>query len=164
MTIDASKTYTARMHTSEGTMTFQLLPQEAPITVNNFVFLAREGFYEGVKFHRIIEGFMVQSGDPTGTGGGGPGYTFQDEQVTRDYLRGTLAMANAGPNTNGSQFFIVHRDAGLPKLYNIFGFMIEGEDVLDKIAKTTVTISPFGERSQPTRDVVINRIEIIEQP
>ena len=91
------------------------------MTVNNFVFLARQGFYDGVTFHRVIPNFMAQTGDPTGTGTGGPGYRFNDEPVTRKYVRGTLAMANAGPNTNGSQFFIVHKDYPLPPNYTIFG-------------------------------------------
>ncbi|MBI4297378.1 MAG: peptidylprolyl isomerase [Chloroflexi bacterium] len=163
MTIDPSKSYTARMETSEGVITFDLLAREAPITVNNFVFLAREGFYDGVKFHRIIKGFMVQSGDPMGTGRGGPGYRFNDEPVTRNYVRGTLAMANAGPNTNGSQFFIVHQDAGLPKAYTIFGLVTDGLDALDKIANTPVTAGPSGEVSSPTREVTIRHIDIVEK-
>ena len=113
MSIDPNAKITATMHTSSGAIVFELFASEAPNTVNNFVFLAREGFYDGVIFHRIIKGFMCQSGDPEGTGMGGPGYSFADEPVTRDYLPGTLAMANAGPNTNGSQFFVVHQ-AGRP--------------------------------------------------
>ena len=109
-TIDPSKTYTATIETTAGTMTAELFPSEAPTTVNNFVFLAREDFYDGVIFHRVIHDFMIQGGDPTGTGTGGPGYKFNDEPVKRKYRRGTLAMANAGPNTNGSQFFIMHAD------------------------------------------------------
>jgi len=142
-------------------MTFTLLASEAPITTNNFVFLSTEAFYDGVPFHRIISGFMVQSGDPTGTGSGGPGYTFQDETVTRDYLRGTLAMANAGPDTNGSQFFIVHRDTSLPKQYTIFGILTDGFDVLDRIAETPVTSGAFGEVSKPITPALIQRIEIL---
>jgi cyclophilin family peptidyl-prolyl cis-trans isomerase len=163
MTIDRNKAYTAKMYTSEGVITFQLFASETPVTVNNFVFLAREGFYNGVQFHRIIKGFMVQSGDPTGTGAGGPGYTFRDEPVTRNYVRGTLAMANAGPNTNGSQFFIVHQDYPLPKSYTIFGLATDGLDVLDRIASTPVTRDPStGEMSKPTRRVTIQRIEVQE--
>ena len=101
MSIDPQKRYTAAIETSAGTMTAELFPGDAPKTVNNFVFLAREGFYEGVIFHRVIPGFMIQGGDPTGRGTGGPGYKFDDEPVKRKYTRGTLAMANAGPNTNG---------------------------------------------------------------
>ena len=104
----------------------ELFAKDAPATVNNFVFLAREGFYTNVKFHRIIAGFMVQTGDPTGTGTGGPGYRFKDEPVTRKYSRGTLAMANAGPNTNGSQFFIMHADYALQPNYTIFGQVTVG--------------------------------------
>ena len=163
MTIDKTKTYTATMYTTAGVITFDLFASEDPITVNNFVFLARDGFYAGVKFHRIIKGFMVQSGDPLGTGAGGPGYTFKDEPVTRNYVRGTLAMANAGPNTNGSQFFIIHQDYPLPKQYTIFGIAASGLDALDKIANTPVTLNSFGEASKPLQDVMIQRIEIAEK-
>src|SRR3982750_2103737 len=112
--IDQNKKYTATIETDAGTMTAELYPKIAPQTVNNFVTLARDGFYEGVIFHRVIPGFMIQGGDPTGRGTGGPGYRFNDEPVKRPYLRGTLAMANAGPNTNGSQFFVMHADYALP--------------------------------------------------
>ena len=120
MAIDPAKTYTATIETTAGTMTAQLFASEAPRTVNNFVFLANEGFYTDVIFHRVISGFMIQGGDPTGTGTGGPGYRFADEPVTRQYLRGTLAMANAGPNTNGSQFFVMHADyPAAPELHHL---------------------------------------------
>src|SRR5207302_10069237 len=124
---------------------------EAPKTVNNSVFLAGEGFYSGVPFHRVIESFMVQTGDPTGTGTGGPGYRFADEPIRSDYEPGTLAMANSGPNTNGSQFFIVHGDmrGRLPKSYTIFGRLTSGMETLDKIANTPVRASRSGEASQP---------------
>src|SRR5437762_14391219 len=108
--IDPAKKHTAVLETNKGNLEVQLLTAEAPKTVNNFVFLAREGFYNGVPFHRVIKSFMVQTGDPTGTGTGGPGYRFADEPIRSDYEPGTLAMANSGPNTNGSQFFIVHGD------------------------------------------------------
>jgi len=121
MVIDPARTYRATIETTAGTMTAEFFPAEAPKTVNNFVFLAREGFYDGVIFHRVIPGFVIQGGDPTGTGRGGPGYRFEDEPVTRPYLRGTIAMANAGPNTNGSQFFIMHADYPLPPNYTICG-------------------------------------------
>src|SRR5207302_5856543 len=111
-----------------------LFAGEAPKTVNNFVFLARQGFYDGVIFHRTIREFMIQTGDPTGTGRGGPGYKFADEPVRRRYTRGILAMANAGPNTNGSQFFIMHGDSGLPPNYTVFGEVREGMDAVDAIA------------------------------
>src|SRR6185295_29170 len=107
MQIDPKKKYKAHMDTDKGTMVIELFADKAPKTVNNFVFLAREGYYEGVKFHRVISNFMVQGGDPTGTGSGGPGYKFEDEFNDHKVERGALAMANAGPNTNGSQFFIV---------------------------------------------------------
>ncbi len=138
MTIDAGKTYTATLETSEGTIELELFAADSPRTVNNFVSLAQDGFYDGVVFHRIIEGFMIQGGDPTGTGRGGPGYQFEDEldlAEERGYPRGTLAMANSGPDTNGSQFFIVHRDAPLPPNYSVFGEVTDGLDVVDAIAK-----------------------------
>src|SRR5205085_2352621 len=122
------------------------------------VFLANQHFYENVKFHRIIAGFMVQTGDPTGTGAGGPGYKFADEPVKRKYLRGTLAMANAGPNTNGSQFFIMHQDYALPPNYTIFGQVTSGLDVLDKIATSPVSRSPSGEPSLPQKDIRIQSV------
>ena len=130
--------------------------------MNNFVFLAREGFYDGVIFHRVIEDFLLQGGDPTGTGTGGPGYRFNDEPVTRDYLRGTLAMANAGPDTNGSQFFIVHKDSSLSKNFNIFGIMTNGFDVLDAIATTPVTgpsQSPRPVEPQVIQTILIQELE-----
>src|SRR5215217_6636921 len=146
MSIDPNKTYTAVIKTSLGEMTAELYPKDAPNTVNNFVFLAKEGFYNGVIFHRIIKEFMVQTGDPTGTGRGGPGYRFRDElSGPQGYTKGTLAMANAGPNTQGSQFFICHGSGAerLPKAYTIFGRVTEGQDVLDKIA--SVPCKPGGE-------------------
>jgi cyclophilin family peptidyl-prolyl cis-trans isomerase len=156
-TVDASKTYTAEIVTTAGTMTAQLFPAEAPRTVNNFVNLAREGFYDGVIFHRVIKGFMIQGGDPTGTGRGGPGYRFDDEPVTRRYLRGTLAMANAGPNTNGSQFFVMHADYPLPPNYTIFGKLSAGEDVVDAIATAQT-----GSQDRPLQPVSITGITITE--
>ncbi len=162
-TIDPSKTYTATIDTSAGSMTLDLLASEAPLTVNNFVHLAQDGFYEEGQFHRIIKDFMIQGGCPKGDGTGGPGYRFQDEPVTRGYVKGTLAMANAGPNTNGSQFFIVHgADAGLPPNYTIFGMLTDGGDVLDTLANSPVTRSRGGEPSQPTERIVINNITIEE--
>jgi len=166
MAIDANKTYTAVLHTTMGDMTVNLLSKDAPKTVNNFVFLSRQGFYNGVPFHRIMKGFMVQTGDPTGTGTGGPGYRFEDEKVTRDYVRGTVAMANAGPNTNGSQFFIVHgENVGLPKNYTIFGLVSDpgSLQVLDKIANVPVRASARGEMSVPTQPVSITSVEISEK-
>ena len=136
--IQVENRYVATLNTNKGAIVIELFPKEAPRTVNNFVFLARDGFYDGISFHRVIKDFMIQGGDPTGTGAGGPGYRFEDEPVTRDYVRGTLAMANSGPNTNGSQFFIVHKKSTLPKQYNIFGIVVEGLDVVDSIATTGV--------------------------
>ncbi len=164
MTIDPAGKLSAVMHTSGGAITFDLFPAEAPKTVNNFVFLAREGYYDGVIFHRIISGFMIQGGDPTGTGRGGPGYTFEDEPVSRDYDAGILAMANAGPNTNGSQFFVVHKRAGLPPNYTIFGQVRDGMDVVDGLANLPVTTGASGERSSPVDPPTIERIEIVEEP
>ena len=161
MSIDPSKKYTATIDTSMGTMKADLFADEAPATVNNFVFLARQGFYDSVTFHRVINNFMVQTGDPTGTGTGGPGYRFNDEPVKRKYVRGTLAMANAGPNTNGSQFFIIHQDYPLPPNYTIFGQVTDGLDVLDKIA-TTPTGPGRGGQDTPRTPVTINSIKIDE--
>ena len=162
-TIDRDKTYTATIDTSAGAMTLELFASEAPLTVNNFVHLARDGFYEDCQFHRVISGFMIQGGCPKGDGTGGPGYRFQDEPVTRKYVRGTLAMANAGPNTNGSQFFIVHGDdVGLPPNYTIFGILSDGVDVLDALAESPVTTGRSGERSSPAERLVINNITIEE--
>ena len=162
-TIDRAKTYTATIDTSAGAMTLELFASEAPLTVNNFVHLARDGFYEDCQFHRVISGFMIQGGCPKGDGTGGPGYRFQDEPVTRKYVRGTLAMANAGPNTNGSQFFIVHgADVGLPPNYTIFGMLTDGGDVLDTLANSPVSRSRGGENSSPAERLVINNITIEE--
>lgn len=165
MTIDQNKTYSATLHTTDGDITVDLLAKDAPNTVNNFVFLAREGFYTNIKFHRIIKGFMVQTGDPTGTGAGGPGYRFDDEPVSRNYSRGTVAMANAGPNTNGSQFFVIHKDYPLPKNYTIFGQVVGDASLanLDKVAETPVQPSPRGENSVPKVDVLITSVDITEK-
>ncbi|HLT46958.1 MAG TPA: peptidylprolyl isomerase [Rubricoccaceae bacterium] len=136
MQIDPAKTYRATLATDRGDVVVDLHPEHAPKTVNNFVFLAREGFYDGVTFHRVIADFMIQGGDPTGTGRGGPGYTFEDETRGNPlrHERGVLSMANAGPNTNGSQFFITH--APQPHLdgrHTVFGRVVEGMDVVDAI-------------------------------
>lgn len=161
MTIDKSKTYTATITTGKGTMTAELFASEVPSTVNNFVFLAREGFYTNGGFHRVIKDFMIQGGCPEGTGTGGPGYRFPDEPVTRKYTKGTLAMANAGPNTNGSQFFIVHgADVGLPPNYTIFGMLTDGVDVLDTLANSPV--GGGGENSKPAERLEIQSVEIAE--
>ncbi len=166
MMIDTKKTYIATIMTTKGVMRVHLFANEAPKTVNNFVFLSREGFYNNTPFHRIIKGFMIQGGDPTGTGMGGPGYRFADEPITRSYTRGTLAMANAGSNTNGSQFFIMHADYNLPKQYVIFGKIDDNDkeslQTLDAIANVPVTSSQTGEESKPTDQVLIIRIDIEE--
>jgi cyclophilin family peptidyl-prolyl cis-trans isomerase len=159
LTIDLSKTYQAVLHTSEGDVAVDLYAADAPQTVNNFVFLARDGFYNGVIYHRVIPGFMVQGGDPTGTGSGGPGYKFSDElgHANSSYKRGTLAMANSGPNTNGSQFFIMHADYPLPNQYSIFGEVTDGLDVVDAIAG-----APTGAQDRPSNPVTIDSVDIIE--
>jgi peptidyl-prolyl cis-trans isomerase B (cyclophilin B) len=131
MVIDPTKTYTATMHTEKGDIEIELFAADVPKTVNNFVFLAREGFYDGVTFHRVIPGFMAQGGDPTGTGTGGPGYRFADERASNRHLEGTLSMANAGPNTNGSQFFICY--APQPHLdgrHTVFGRVTKGMETV----------------------------------
>jgi cyclophilin family peptidyl-prolyl cis-trans isomerase len=163
MQLEQGKDYRATIHTSMGDIVVDLFETETPITVNNFVFLAQQGFYTNVPFHRIMKGFMIQTGDPTGTGAGGPGYRFEDEPVQRDYVKGTLAMANAGPNTNGSQFFITHADAGLPKNYTIFGEVTEGMDVVDAIASVPVSASARGEPSVPNEPVTLESVEITVQ-
>jgi len=158
--IDAAKQYRATIRTSHGDVVVELFADRSPTTVNNFVFLAREGFYDGVIFHRVISGFMIQGGDPTGTGTGGPGYRFRDElEASKEfgYAPGILAMANAGPNTNGSQFFLMHRDNPLPPAYAVFGRTIEGLEVIDAIATT-----PTGANDRPLTDVVIQGVDIVE--
>jgi len=136
MTIDTARKYVATLETSRGNIVCELFAREAPMTVNNFVFLARDGFYDGTTFHRVIKDFMIQGGDPTGTGRGGPGYRFPDE-VGPDkprHKRGSLSMANAGPNTNGSQFFITHVETDwLDGKHTVFGQVITGQDVVDAI-------------------------------
>jgi cyclophilin family peptidyl-prolyl cis-trans isomerase len=134
MIIDTSKKYTAIMETEKGTLVLELFAQDVPKTVNNFVFLAREGYYDGTSFHRVIPGFMAQGGDPTGTGMGGPGYRFEDEFTEHKHGVGTLSMANAGANTNGSQFFITYApQPGLDGKHSVFGQLIEGMDVLKSL-------------------------------
>jgi cyclophilin family peptidyl-prolyl cis-trans isomerase len=160
MVIDPSKRYTAKMDTSMGELVIALDAVAAPKTVNNFVFLAREGYYDGVIFHRIIQGFMCQGGDPTGTGRGGPGYRFNDELPRAgQYQIGSVAMANAGPNTNGSQFFIVSGPSGvgLPPQYSLFGQVVKGLEVLDQMEKVKT-----GPGDKPVQDLTINSIEITE--
>jgi cyclophilin family peptidyl-prolyl cis-trans isomerase len=130
--------------------------------VTNFITLAKAGYYDGLIFHRVIKGFMIQGGDPTGTGAGGPGYKFADEPFDGEYTRGTVAMANAGPNTNGSQFFIMHADVPLPKNYVIFGHVTKGLDVVDAIATAKVTMSNSGEESKPVTPVAVKTATVEE--
>jgi peptidyl-prolyl cis-trans isomerase B (cyclophilin B) len=144
MQIDVAKNYAASIETNRGTIELTLYPQHAPQTVNNFVFLAEQGYYDGVKFHRVIADFMIQTGDPTGTGRGGPGYKFADECKGNPlkHERGVISMANAGPNTNGSQFFITH--VPTPHLngkHTVFGKVTKGQDVVDAIRQGDEMIS-----------------------
>ncbi len=158
LTIDLSKSYSAKIETNLGDIEIDLLAEQSPLTVNNFVFLARDGFYDDVIFHRVISGFMIQGGDPTGTGRGGPGYRFRDEtEGAGDYSRGTVAMANAGPNTNGSQFFICHGDAPLPHSYTIFGNVTSGMETVDAIAALDTDRS-----DRPKTDATMKSVTITE--
>jgi len=161
MSINKTKNYTAIMKTTAGDIEIELFADKTPITVNNFVTLSKKKFYENVIFHRTIRDFMIQGGDPTGTGSGGPGYKFNDEKFDGEYTRGTLAMANAGPNTNGSQFFIMHKDMELAKAYVIFGKVTKGLETVDTIAEAPT--QPGGEGSTPINPVKITAVEIIEQ-
>jgi cyclophilin family peptidyl-prolyl cis-trans isomerase len=156
--IDLAKRYIATLDTNHGEIVIDLDAERSPQTVNNFVYLARDGYYDGVVFHRVIENFMIQGGDPTGTGTGGPGYKFRDElEGAGRYTRGTVAMANAGPNTNGSQFFICHTDVGLPHSYTIFGQVSSGIETVDSIASTAT-----DRNDRPQSEVVINKVSIDE--
>jgi peptidyl-prolyl cis-trans isomerase B (cyclophilin B) len=150
---------TATIHTNQGAIALELFPDDAPKTVDNFVKLARDGFYDGVIFHRVIPDFMIQGGDPTGTGSGGPGYQFEDESNDQKVVRGALAMANAGPNTNGSQFFIVTTEAApwLDGKHTVFGRVTDGMDVVDAIAE-----APRNESDRPREDVVMERVEVAD--
>lgn len=160
MEIDTKKTYTAKLTTNQGEIEIEFDTKQAPKTVNNFVSLAKKGFYDGLIFHRVIKGFMIQGGDPTGTGSGGPGYKFEDENLETipNYNRGVVAMANSGPNTNGSQFFIMHNDTPLPKSYTYFGTVKKGLETVDKIAET-----PVGPGDKPVDQMVIEKVEIMEK-
>ena len=174
MNIDLNKKYTAVMKSNMGDITVEFFTSDAPVTVNNFIKLSRDGYYNDVIFHRIISGFMIQGGDPSGTGYGGlideslglvngntgkhPGYKFEDELNNQiPYEKGILAMANSGPDTNGSQFFIMHVDYPLPYQYTIFGKVTDGLDIVDKIASVET-----AEGDRPVSDVVIESIEIKE--
>jgi len=148
---------TATIHTNHGAIAIELFDDDAPKTVENFLKLSRDGFYNGVIFHRIIPDFMIQGGDPTGTGSGGPGYQFEDEFNDHKVVRGALAMANAGPNTNGSQFFIVTTEAAswLDGKHTVFGQVTDGMDVVDTISDVTT-----GPGDRPLADVVIERVDV----
>ena len=147
------------LHTNKGAIEFELFDDDAPQTVENFLKLARDGFYDGVTFHRVIPDFMIQGGDPTGTGSGGPGYTFEDEFNEHRVVRGALAMANAGPDTNGSQFFIVTKDAApwLDGKHTVFGRVVSGMEAVDAIEQ-----QPTDGRDRPAQDCVIERLAVAE--
>jgi peptidyl-prolyl cis-trans isomerase B (cyclophilin B) len=149
----------ATLHTNHGPISVELYPDDAPKTVENFTKLAREGFYDGLIFHRVIPDFMIQGGDPTGTGMGGPGYQFEDEFNSHGVDRGALAMANAGPNTNGSQFFIVTAESAswLNGKHTVFGRVTDGMDVVDKICGL-----PRDARDRPHDDATIERVELAD--
>lgn len=163
MEIDQSKNYQVTLHTSAGDIVIALNTKETPITANNFVYLAQNNFYNNTIFHRVIDGFMIQGGDPRGDGTGNPGYRFDDEPFSGEYARGTVAMANSGPNTNGSQFFIMHQDYPLPPNYVIFGQVISGMEVVDTIATAQVVTSFSGEPSKPVEPVVVQTVSVSAQ-
>ena len=167
MKIDTIKDYTATLKTNKGDIQIKLHANDAPKAVNNFVFLARDKYYDGLTFHRIMKDFMVQTGDPAGSGAGGPGYQFEDEfSFEHEYEEGVVAMANAGPNTNGSQFFIgTGKQVEMleeTRAYTIFGKVINGKDVLKSIAATPVEDNGLGEKSKPLEQIIIKTIEIEE--
>src|SRR4030042_2103321 len=160
MQINQSKNYSAILKTGEGDITIELDAKKVPITVNNFIALARQNFYGGTIFHRVIKDFMIQGGDPKGDGSGGPGYKFGDENLGGELHGGTVAMANSGPDTNGSQFFIIHKDYDLPNKYVIFGRVSGGLEIVDKIASAEVMENGAGEKSKPASPVKIDSGEI----
>jgi cyclophilin family peptidyl-prolyl cis-trans isomerase len=150
-----------KIETNYGNIVFETYPSDAPKTVKNFVDLASKGFYNGLIFHRVIDGFMIQGGDPLGNGTGGPGYKFEDElnpntpSYKEGYKKGVVAMANAGPNTNGSQFFIMLKDYPLPNNYTIFGKVVSGQEVVDKIGKVKT-----NSNDKPVSDVVMTKVTV----
>ena len=152
------------IETNKGTIVFETYDADAPKTVQNFITLAQKGFYDNLIFHRVIKDFMIQGGDPTGTGTGGPGYKFEDElnpatpSYKAGYVRGVVAMANSGPNTNGSQFFIMHKDVPLPNNYSIFGKVISGLDIVDAIAS-----SQTNPNDKPVSDIVMKKVTVIKK-
>lgn len=158
MTIDTGKQYTATIETEKGSMVAELFAKDVPETVNNFVFLAREGFYDGATFHRVIPGFMAQGGDPTGTGMGGAGYKFDDEFTGHKHDAGVLSMANSGPNTNSAQFFITFAPQhGLDGKHTVFGQLIEGIDVLEKLTPRDPNQNPQFEGDKILRIIIEER-------
>lgn len=161
MIIEPEKNHIAVLKTTAGGIKIKLYSDKTPITANNFVYLAKAGFYNDTIFHRTIKGFMIQGGDPKGDGTGGPGYRFKDEPFNGEYNRGIVAMANAGPDTNGSQFFIMHADYPLQPNYVIFGEVISGMKTVDKIAEAPVRENLNGEVSAPIEPIVIETIEIL---
>src|SRR3989338_5003381 len=161
MIIDKKQKNSVVLHTTAGDITIALNAAKTPVTVNNFVALAMDSFYNETTFHRVLSGFMIQGGDPKGDGTRGPGYRFDDEPFEGEYTRGVVAMANAGPNTNGSQFFIMHADYPLPKNYVIFGKVTDGMKVVDAIATAPVQPSVSGERSAPVNPVKIKTVDIV---
>ncbi len=168
MTIDVNKQYTATVKTNCGDIVINLLPKDAPITVNSFVFLARQGFFNNTKIHRVVKNFVIQMGDPRGDGTGGPGYRFADEPVVGEYTKGAVAMANSGANTNGSQFFICLGDLTrtLMKNYNLFGRVGTDQttqDTIQKIAGVPTKLGGDGQMSSPTVDVHIVSVTIVEK-
>lgn len=160
--LDITKSYKVILKTSEGDITIKVYPLDVPMASTNFVYLSKIGYYDGIIFHRVIKDFMIQSGDPKGNGTGGPGYTFNNEPFDEDYKRGVVAMANSGPDTNGSQFFIMHQDyLQLPKDYVIFGKVVGGMEVVDKIAGAPVEDNGMGEISKPVNPVTIVSAEVV---
>jgi len=158
MTIDTSKQYTATIETEKGDLVLELFASDVPVTVDNFVFLAGEGFYDGSTFHRVIPGFMAQGGDPTGTGTGNPGYRFADEFTEHTHVDGALSMANAGPNTNGCQFFITYTPQhGLDGKHTVFGQLTEGMDVLEKLTPRDPNQNPKFEGDKIIRITIAER-------
>ena len=161
MTAKGNRLHKITLKTNFGDITFETYDADAPKTVENFITLAKKDFYDGLTFHRVIAGFMIQGGDPKGNGTGGPGYKFDDEldpnteSAKEGYKKGVVAMANSGPNTNGSQFFIMHQDNPLPHRYNIFGKIIAGQDVVDKIAQVKT-----GANDKPLESVIIENVVV----
>jgi len=169
LALDPNVTYTATVTTNYGTFQMEFFPDEVPNTVNNFICLANEGFYDETLFHRVVAGFMIQGGDPLGTGAGGPGYRFPDEPVTRDYVPGIVAMANSGPDSNGSQFFVMHGDRSnglLAQNYVIFGQVVSGMETVNAISAVDVLPNPGNpnEMSSPVEPVQLISVEITTTP